>query len=223
MFNKGKQLKLICSQCTLVMCTFKKICALKKNIMFLCPVKREKRHYVLKSGKFNSLLSTSCPSWTAFRIINYPLKYTVEVLSAGMRPGEKGKLCDLATYKLLTPGLSPGRLPESSQKSLSQTSHLDFVSVTFTRAVTPGTCYSPSFQYTYRRDGGRRGADESNRGWIILVIKIKHTPQEFLADSHYLCIISFPPILLPSSWLSSAYTKDGRGSERVRDMLTRGC
>lgn len=83
----------------------------------LCLVKREKRSYVLKSGKLNSLLPTSCPSWTALGIINYPLKYTVEVLSAGMRPREKGKLCDLTTYKLLTPGLSPGRLPESSQKA----------------------------------------------------------------------------------------------------------
>ncbi len=109
--------------------------------MFLFPVKREKRRFVLKSGKFNSLLRTSCPSWTALRIINYPLKYTVEVLSTGMRPREKGKLCDLATYKLLTPGLSPGRLPESSQKSLSQTSHLDFFFVTFTQAVTPGAHY----------------------------------------------------------------------------------
>lgn len=123
---------------------FKK--SLKKKIMFSCPVKREKIRYVLKSGKLISLLPTSCPSWTALRIINYPLKYTVEVLSAGMRPREKGKLRDLATYKLLTPGLSPGRLPESSQRSLSQTSHLDFVSVTFTRAVTPGARYSPSFQ-----------------------------------------------------------------------------
>lgn len=111
-------------------------------------VKRQERCYILNSGKLNSLLPTSCPSWTALRIINYALKYTAEVLNTGMRPREKGKLCDLTTYKLLTPGLSPGRLPESSQKSLSQTSHLDFVSVTFTRAVTPGARYSPSFQYT---------------------------------------------------------------------------
>lgn len=76
-----------------------------------------------------------------------------------------------------------------------------------------------------RNRAGEGGRDESYRGWIVLVIKIKHTPQEFLADSHYFRIIIFflPSSFLPSSRLSSAYTKDGRGSERVRDMLTRGC
>lgn len=67
------------------------------------------------------------------------------------------------TYKLLTPGLSPGSLPESSQKSLSQTSHLYFVSVTFTRAVTPGARYSPSFQYTWgreRKEGEMRATED---------------------------------------------------------------
>lgn len=119
--------------------------------------KETKTRSVLRSGELNSVLPASCPSWTALGIINYPLKYTVEVLSAGMRPREKGKLRDLPTYKLLTPGLNPGRLPESSQKSLSQTSRLDFVSVTLTRAVTPGARRSPSFQYTYRerREGGK--------------------------------------------------------------------
>lgn len=60
--------------------------------------------------------STSLPSSTALGTINYPLKYTAEVLSAWMRPREKGKLHDPMTYKLLTPGLSPGLLPVSVQK-----------------------------------------------------------------------------------------------------------
>lgn len=99
----------------------------------------------------------SCPSWTALRTINYPLKYTVEVLSAGKRPREKGKLHGPVTCKLLTPGLSPGLLPVSSQKSPSQTLHLDFVSVTLTRAATPGARCSPSFQYTWGGEGGAAG------------------------------------------------------------------
>lgn len=64
---------------------------------------REKRRYVLQSETLNSLLPTSCPSWTAHRIINYPLKYTAEVLSAGMRPREKGKLCDPGDLQTLNP------------------------------------------------------------------------------------------------------------------------
>lgn len=89
-------------------------CSKKK--VFTSSNKKRKHAVSSKVGSSNSLLPTFCPSWTALGIINYPLKYTVEVLSAGMRPGEKGKLCDPATYKLLTPGLSPGCLSESSQK-----------------------------------------------------------------------------------------------------------
>lgn len=71
--------------------------------------------------------------------------------------------------------------------------------------------------------GGKGGRDESYWGWIGLVIKIKHTSQEFLTDSHYFRIIFFLLLSsLPSSRLSSACTEDVRGSERVRDMLTRG-
>lgn len=136
---------------------------IRKQLKIICShsysAKREKRHPVLQSGTFNSQLPTSCPSWTALRIINYPLKYTVEVLSAGMRPREKGKLCDPATYKLLTPGLSPGHLPESSQKKPESNITFGLCLVTFTRAVTPGARCSPSFPYTRRRDGAARGEE----------------------------------------------------------------
>lgn len=90
-------------------------------------------------------------------VINYSPKYTTEALGAGMRTRGKGKLCDLSTYKLLTPGLGPGRLPESSQKSLSQTSHLDFVSVAFTRAVTP---LAPRLHFNTPTKGGEGGGEK---------------------------------------------------------------
>lgn len=38
-----------------------------------------------------SLLPTLCPIWTSPQAINYSLKYTVEGLSAGLRPGGGGK------------------------------------------------------------------------------------------------------------------------------------
>lgn len=158
MFRKTMNLWSFCCK-SWCKCLKKKIWAVGKKENVLTSSNKERKHAVSwKVGSSNSLLPTFCPSWTSFRVINYPLKYTVEVLSAGMRPGEKGKLRDPATYKLLTPGLSPGRLPESSQKSQSQTSHLDFVSVTFTRAITPGVRYSPSFQW-----GGTEG--ETGERW----------------------------------------------------------
>lgn len=135
----------------------------------------------------------------------------------------KGKIVWPGDLQTLNPWPTSWVPPWELSKSLSQTSHLDFVSVTFTRAVTPGALAIPLHFNT--PGGGREGGrDESYRGWIVLVIKIKHTPQEFLADSHYFRITFFFFFSsLPSSHLSSAYTKDGRGSERVRDMLTRGC
>lgn len=114
---------------------------------------------ISKVQRSNYRLPTSSLSWMALRIINYSLKCTVEVLSTSLRPREEGKLRDPVTYKLLTP--RPGRLSECSQKSLSQTSHLDFVSVTSTCAVIPGAHYSPSFHHIWGRVSDRRAGEMS--------------------------------------------------------------
>lgn len=52
-----------------------------KKEMRPCPQKREKK---------KSLLPTLCPIWTFLLAINYPLKYTVEGLNAGLR-ARRGK------------------------------------------------------------------------------------------------------------------------------------
>lgn len=75
---------------------FKKtIRAVKKYLFTSSDEKTEKKHgCVLKTEKKkNSLLPTLCPIWTSLPAINYPLKYTVEGLSTGWRPGGgKGKM-----------------------------------------------------------------------------------------------------------------------------------
>lgn len=115
-----------------------------------------------------------------------------------MRPREKGKLRDLATSKLLTPGLSPGRLPESSQKSLSQTSHLVFVSVTScTRCHSrcspfPFVSMHRGEERSGRKEGEMRATEDGSSWWL----KLNTPPRNFL-----LILIFFPPppfLSLPS-------------------------
>lgn len=117
------------------------------------------------------------------RIINYWLKYTVEVFSTGTRPEEEGELCDLLTYKLLTPSLSPGSLPESSQKPQAK-HHI------WTLSVWPRHVLSlevRAWMSVHLGEGPREkaGRDERYWGWIVSMIKIKHTPWTF-SPSHIL-------------------------------------
>lgn len=56
-----------------------------------------------KVGSLILMLPTPRSSRTAVGIINYPLKYTVEVLSTGMRPREKGKSRDPGDLQTLNP------------------------------------------------------------------------------------------------------------------------
>lgn len=127
------------------------------------------------------------------RIINYWLKYTVEVFSTGTRPEEEGELCDLLTYKLLTPSLSPGCLPESSQKPRAK-HHI------WTLSVWPRHVLSlevRAWMSAHLGEGPREkaGRDERYWGWIVSMIKIKHTPWTF-SPSH---ILPPPPPVLPLS------------------------
>lgn len=149
------------------------------------------------------------------RIINYWLKYTVEVFSTGTRPEEEGELCDLLTYKLLTPSLSPECLPESSQTSRAK-HHI------WTLSVWPRHVLSlevRAWMSVHLGEGPREkaGRDERYWGWIVSMIKIKHTPWTF-SPSHILSPRPPPPILPLSLSLHS-----WRADQQVRDMLTTGC
>lgn len=130
-------------------------------------------HHLSTKRKNPHFFSPTFLSWCELRIINYWLKYTVEVFSTGMRPEEEGELCDLLTYKLLTPRLSPGCLPESSQK-LRAKHHI------WTSSIWPRHVLSLevlSWMSVHLGEGPRERArrDERYWGWIVLMIKIKHT------------------------------------------------
>lgn len=119
----------------------------------------------------------------------------MEVFSAGMRPEEEGELCDLLTYKLLTPRLSPGCLPESSQKLRAK-------HYIWTLSVWPRHALSLevlAWMSVHLGEGPRAKArrDERYWGWIVLMIKIKHTPWTFSPS----CILfHFPPPILHISF-----------------------
>lgn len=183
--------------------------------MFSHPVTKREKTFCPQNGKFNSLLLTFCPSWTALKIINYPLKYTVEVLSAGMRPGGKGKLCDPATYKLLTPGLRPGRLTESSPKRPA--SNIAFglcLCDLYTRYHS--RCSLFPFILMHLWEGWRkgRGRDEGYWGWIVLVSKIKHKPPG-LSSWLSLFLHYFAPLLSAHQRRERQWTSERHVDKRV--------
>lgn len=125
-------------------------------------------------------------------IINYWLKYTVEVFSTGMRSEEEGKLCDLLTYKLLTPRLSPGCLPESSQKLRAK--HHIWTSSVWPRHVLSLEVLAWTSVHLGEGPREKAGRDERYWGWIVSMIKIQHSPWTFSP----ICVLFFSFFYLPS-------------------------
>lgn len=169
--------------------------------MFLCPVKREK---TLCPQKWE--VSFSAPNFLSKLDSIQGNKLPSQVHRWGFKRRDeargKGKIVWPGDLQTLNPWPKSWAPPwELSKKPESNITFGLCLCDLYTRCHSRYSLFPFISIHQGERRRERGGRDESYRGWIVLVIKIKHTPQEFLADSHYFCIIFFsshPPSFLPA-------------------------